>query len=285
MAENIHTVTAANFRDIVLAPSRSVPVLVDFWADWCQPCRVLMPILAKLVDEYGGKFVLAKVDTEQERDLAAHFAVRSLPTVKLFRNGQMVDEFLGALPEAEIRAFLDRHIPRESDAVLAKALQRAQQGDLRGAITMVRQAQAADPGNHRALFALARLQTVAGQLEAAEQALAQLPVGEQSKPEVTALRAQIGFERRLQGTPSAEQLTARLHTDPTDSEAQYQLAARKVLAKDYEGALDLLMTLMQRDRDYGGDAPRKAILEVFAILGGAGDLVKRYRTRMFNLLH
>jgi len=285
MAENIHNVTAANFRDIVLEGSRSVPVLVDFWADWCQPCRMLTPILAKLADEYRDKLVLAKVNTEAERDLAAHFGVRSLPTVKLFRNGQVADEFLGALPESEIRAFLDRHIPRESDAVLARALQRAQQGDLRGAIQMVRQAQAADPGNHRALFALARLQAVAGELEAAEKALSELPAAEQSKPEVTALRAQIRLERQLAGAPSAEQLAARLATDPADSEVQYQLALRKALARDYEGALELLMTLMMRDRAYGDDAARKAMLEVFDALGGAGDLVKRYRSRLFNILH
>ncbi len=285
MAENIHTLTAANFRDIVLNGSRSVPVLVDFWADWCQPCRVLMPILAKLAEEYRGKFVLAKVNTEEERDLAAHFGVRSLPTVKLFRNGQAVDEFLGALPESEIRAFLDKHIPRESDAVLAPALQRAQQGDLPGAIELINQARAADPGNPRTLFALARLQSAGGDYEAAEQTLAQLPPTEQSKPEVTTLRAQIALERQVRGAPGAEQLSARLQADPADSEAQYQLAIRKVLAKDYEAALDLLMSLMQRDRAYGEDAARKTMLEVFALLGGAGDIVKRYRTRMFNLMH
>jgi putative thioredoxin len=284
-SSHVHTATAQNFRDLVIEGSRSVPVLVDFWADWCQPCRMLMPILAKLAEEYGGKFVVAKVNTEEERDLAAHFGVRSLPTVKLFKDGQPVDEFMGALPESEIRAFLDPHIPRASDALVAQAYARVQEGDPEAALALVRRAREEDPGNSRALFALARLQAATGDLEAAGTSLAELPAEEQDKPEVSGFRALLMFERIVRDAPPAGDLRERLQADPEDSDARYRLAARQVLAGDYEEALELLLGLMLRDRAYGEDAARKAMLEVFGMLGPGSELSKRYRSRMFNALH
>jgi putative thioredoxin len=284
-SSHVYTATAQTFRDLVVEGSRSVPVLVDFWADWCQPCRMLMPMLAKLAEEYGGKFIVAKVNTEEEQELAAHFGVRSLPTVKLFRNGQPVDEFMGALPESQIRAFLDRHIPRESDALVARAYERAQQGDLDGALGLVRQARESDPGNARALFALAQLQAAAGDLDAAEASVSELPSEERDKPEVSAFRAQLLFERIARDAPPAEVLEASLEADPADGDAQYRLAARRVLAGDHEAALELLLALTLRDRAFGDDAARKAMLEVFGMLGAGSELAKRYRTRLFNALH
>jgi putative thioredoxin len=284
-AANVYDVTAENFREKVVERSRSVPVLVDFWADWCQPCRILMPVLAKLADELGGKLAVAKVDTEEQRELAAHFGVRSLPTVKLFKDGRPVDEFMGALPESQIRAFLDRHIPRESDALVARAYDLVQRGDLEEALSLVRQASDSDPDNPRALFALARLQAASGDLEAAEASLARLPAEERDAPEVSAFRGQLVFERLARDAPPTAALEASLAANPADSESQYRLAARRVIAGDYEGALDLLLSLMLRDRAYGDDAARRAMLEVFGILGAGSGLAKRYRARMFNALH
>ena len=114
-------VTRDNYQQVMEA-SFKVPVLMDFWASWCQPCHALMPVLAKLADEYEGKFLLAKLNTEEEQEIAAHFGIRSIPTVKLFHEGQPVDEFLGALPEKAVREFIDRHIGRESDGRLDEAL-------------------------------------------------------------------------------------------------------------------------------------------------------------------
>ncbi len=123
MADSIYsvTVTAENFQSIILDGSFERPVLVDFWAEWCAPCRMLMPILAKLADEYRGRFLLAKVDTEDQQALAAQLGIRSLPTVMLFKSGRPVDQFMGALPESQVREFLDRHIPRASDGFLEQA--------------------------------------------------------------------------------------------------------------------------------------------------------------------
>ena len=144
---HIFDVTAENFQQIVVNGSFEAPVLVDFWAEWCQPCKMLMPLLAKLAEEYGGKFILAKINTEEQQALAGQFGIRSIPTVKLFLQGAEIDEFAGALPETEIRAFLDRHLPRESDGVASADEQLSAAGDEQGALDALAPAQAADPDN------------------------------------------------------------------------------------------------------------------------------------------
>ncbi|MCU7807625.1 MAG: thioredoxin [Candidatus Thiodiazotropha sp. (ex Semelilucina semeliformis)] len=278
-------VTAENFQQVVLETSMSRPVLVDFWAEWCNPCKSLMPTLAKLADEYQGKFILAKVNTEEQQQLAAHFGIKSIPCVKLFLNGQMVDEFLGALPEPEIRSFIDKHIPRESDGLLAQADQLLIQGDADGAGSLIQQAAEMDPGSPKVMLANARYLAAIGKLDEAEQQLQALPKEEQENPEVAAMLARIQFDRSTADNPPAESLEQRLKENPADSEALHQLATHKIMQNDYEGALELLLTLLQKNRDYGDDAARKDMLRIFELLGGQGDLVKRYRNRMFNALH
>lgn len=277
--------TAQDFAQTVLEASRTKPVLVDFWADWCSPCQMLMPVLAKLVEEYRGAVLLAKVNTEEERELAAQFGVRSLPTVQLFKDGQPVDQFMGALPEAEIRRFLDPHLPRPSDHLVEQAQQLLRQGDGAGAQHLIEQALAEAPDNPRTLFAYARVSATLGHFDQAEQALARLPLEQQDQPETRALRAQILFDRVTEQAPAPAELHQRQQTGRGDSETIYQLAAHQVMDGDYETALEQLLMLMQKDRAYGEDAARKGLLAIFDILGGSGELVKRYRNRMFNLLH
>lgn len=281
----IVNITAQNFAQVVLETSREKPVLVDFWADWCSPCRILMPVLAKLADEYQGAFLLAKVDTEQERELAAQFGIRSLPTVQLFRDGQPVDQFMGAIPESEIRRFLEPHLPQPSDDLLEQAQQLLRQGDGDGAERLVEQALAEDPDNPRTQLAYARVSAAVGRFEQAEQALERLPAEQQGEPETKALRAQILFDRTVEQAPPESELRQRLTSGKGNSETLYQLAAQRVMEGDYPTALELLLQLMQKDRAFGDDAARKGLLAVFDILGGSGELVNRYRNRMFNLLH
>ncbi|MEW8030447.1 MAG: thioredoxin [Candidatus Thiodiazotropha sp.] len=287
MAEQsfVFDVTTDRFQQLVLENSMHVPVLVDFWAEWCNPCKTLMPTLAKLADEYQGKFLVAKVNTEQEQQLAAHFQVRSIPSVKLFHQGQVVDEFMGALPEAEIRSFLDKHIPRESDALLAQADAMLLQGDADGAGGLLKQASEADPESPRVKVAYARYMATLGRLDEAEQLLKTLPIEERDKPEVASMLARIEIDRSTADSPPAAELEKRLQENPADSEALHLLASHKVMDNDFEGALELLMTLLQKDRGYGDNAAQKEMLRIFELLGGQGDLVKRYRNRMFNFLH
>lgn len=276
-------VTRENYAQ-VMETSFNVPVLIDFWASWCQPCQVLMPILARLAEEYQGKFLLGKLNTEEQQEIAAQFGIRSIPNVKLFRNGQPVDEFMGALPEKAVREFLDRHVARDSDAQVAEALEQLRAGNAAGAVMLLDEAREADPDNPRITVALAQAQAAGGNIAAAEATLDSLPANERDKPEVAAVRNHLYFEGQLAGAPPTPELEASLAADPEDHEALFQLASRKFVEKDYDTAMELLLQLMQKDRGFGDDAGREGLLKVFELLGD-DPRVSRYRSRMANLLY
>jgi putative thioredoxin len=276
-------VTRENYAQVMEA-SFQVPVLLDFWASWCQPCHALMPVLAKLAEEYQGKFLLAKLNTEEEQEIAARFGIRSIPTVKLFRDGQPVDEFMGALPEQAVREFLERHLGRESDVHVAEAREQLAAGNAAGAIVLLDEARENDPDNPRIILALAEAQAAMGDTTAAEETLNSLPRDEQDKPEVAALRNHLFFEGQVANAPTATELEARLAADPDDHEARFQLAIRKVVDRDYETAMDLLLQLMQADRSFGDDAGRRGLVKVFELLGD-DPRVGECRRRMASLLY
>lgn len=280
---NIIDITRDNVQE-VLESSFRVPVVLDFWASWCQPCQVLMPVLAKLADEYDGRFLLGKLNTEEEQEIAGQFGIRSIPTVKLVKNGQLIDEFMGALPEGEVRQFLDRHLDRESDSVVAGAEDLLRSGNADGAIEVLNEAAAADPDNPRIPLLLAEAQAMAGDIAAAEATIDALPPEQLDAPEIAALKSRLYFAGELEGAPDTAALEARLESDADDHEARYRLALRKLVEGDIETAMELLLALMQKDRDYGDDAGRKGLLRVFDMLG-SDPLVGQYRRRMANLLH
>ncbi len=201
----IFDVTNENFDEIVIQGSQERPVLVDFWASWCQPCQMLMPLLAGLADEYQGRFILAKLNTEENQTLASQYGIRSIPNVKLFMNGQAVDEFAGALPESAIREFLDKHLPRESDKGVEAALQAYASGDTDTALSQLQEARAADPGNPRITLAIAQIQAAEGHPDEAEATLDTLPPAEQEQAEVGRLRNQLFF---LRDSPRRKRLAA-----------------------------------------------------------------------------
>ena len=280
----IFEIDETNYEEVVLQGSYDIPVLLDFWASWCQPCQILMPILAKLVDEYRGQFILGKINTEEQQAIAAQFGIRSIPTVKLFRDGAPVDEFMGALPESDIRLFLDKHLPRVSDGTVAEAQQQLLAGDAKGALELLAEARAGDPENPRILVAMAQAHAAAGDLDAATEALDALPMDEQDKAETRQLRGRLFFDQVAIQAGPAETVAQRSAASPDDSEARYQLAAHQVVANDIAGALDNLLLIMQKDRAFGDDAARIALLKLFDMLGD-DPMVTRYRARMFNLLH
>lgn len=281
----VSEVTAARFEQEVLARSHQVPVLTDFWAAWCGPCQMLMPVLARLAEEYQGKFFLAKVDTDAEQALATRFGVRSLPTVKLFRNGEVADEFMGVQPERTIRALLDRHIPRASDHALEALLADYAGGRVAEAIARARSLQAEDPANDRVKIELARMLFEQGDLDGGEAALKQVSVEARGQPETQALMARLEFLKLAAGAPPEPELRQRIARNPGDSDARLRLGARYVLSEQYEPALEELLEIVRRDRKFGNDAGRRTVLSVFHLLGGKGELVKRYRALLSAALN
>ena len=272
-----------NYAQLMEA-SFKVPVLVDFWASWCQPCHMLMPVLAKLADEYQGKFLLGKLNTEEQQEIAARFGIRSIPTVKLFRDGQPVDEFMGALPEQAVREFLDRHVARESDVQVTEAREQLAAGNAAGAVVLLDEAREADPENPRIILALAEAQVAAGDIDAAEATLDSLPATERDKPEAASLRSRLFFEGLVADAPTANELQARIADDQGDLEALYQLALRMVVDQDYDKGMELLLEVMRQDRNFGGGDARVGLLRVFELLGDDAR-VGDYRRRMASLLH
>ncbi len=274
-----------NFNALVLEKSREVPVLVDFWAAWCGPCRILMPVLAKLADEYRGKFFLAKVDTDAEPELALRYEVRSIPTVRLFHNGQAVDGFIGVQPERAIRALLDRYIVRESDVVVRQALEALEAGRVDESLEMLRHAAESDPSNDRLTVALARALLEAGRLKEAEQTIRSLPLDRHSDPEVARLKARLELARQTADAPALTELARRLDADSTDNEARYLLGLRCIVSGQYEAGLEQLLEIVRRDRKFRDDAARKAMITVFRLLGNDHPLTLRYRGLLASTLN
>lgn len=282
---NVVEVTESNFQEQVIAASQRVPVLVDFWADWCAPCKMLLPVLLKLAQEYGDQLRLAKVNTDVERGLAAEHGIRSLPTLRLYRHGQVVEEVMGAQPEAALRALLDAHIERESDRLLAEALTLAQNGERAPALELMAQAYRDDPDNPRLPLEYARLCLQADQAERAEELLQALPREIREQPEARSLQALVELTRSISGAPPLQELEATLEADPAQQRARFQLAARQTLVADYDQALENFLTLLKQDSAYGEGAAQRGLLAIFAMLGDEDERVTRYRRQMFALLH
>lgn len=270
----------SSFNSLVIDESNNRPVLVDFWAEWCAPCRSLMPVLAKLADEYGGKFMLAKVNSDENQQLAAQFGVRSLPTVMAFKNGKAVDQFMGALPESAVREFIERHIEREADKLQAKALRAQQSGDSPAAIELLRRAHQLEPDKSGITIDLASVLADSGFADQAETLLLELPEYERGG-EAAALLARLEFAREAANLPDEASLNAK--AEAGDLDALHRLALLEISRKQYAEAMDHLLAIIKKDRAYQDDLGRKTLLKLFGILGN-DPLVDQYRKKMTNLL-
>ncbi len=282
---HVYEGTQENFGTLVLENSKKGPVLVNFWAEWAGPCHRFFPLLAQLAQDYGGRFLLVNLNTDEHKTIAREYGVKSLPLVKIFRQGKVVEEVHGYQPGPEMRRIIDRHVVRESDERILEAVRLYNGGDVDRGLSLLAQAALDDPDNVRIPVILGKLLMAQGRYEDAQKLLRGLPAEVREQAEVSHLVAHLGFIRVAREAPASAALAARLEAEPGDSEARYTLAALALLNDEYEAALEHLLELMRRDRAYGEDAGRKGILAIFGLLGNEGELVERYRARLFNALH
>jgi len=282
---NVIEVTESSFQQQVIEKSDEIPVLVDFWADWCAPCKMQLPVLLTLAGEYRDQLRVAKINTDQERALAEQHAIRSLPTLRLYRHGEVVEEVLGAQPEATLRTLIDAYIERESDRTLQRALELDAQDRRSEALRLLEQACKDDPDNPRLPLKYARLCIDDHQLDRAGEILQALPRELREASEAASLLALLEFSRSITDAPSTVELESALDENPKQSEPRYQLAARQLLGGHHDKALENFMMLLKQDRNYRDGAAQRGLLTVFALLDEDDERIPRYRRRMFALLH
>jgi len=281
-----------SFEREVIDSSSDVPVLVDFWAPWCGPCRVLGPMLERLERDYGGRFRLAKVNSDQSPELAAQFRVRSIPYVVAFIDGEPVDAFVGALPESQLREFIDRLLPNPSEAERRKARRLAEQGQLAEAVAALRAAIALDPNAAPAHLDLAEILLERlpapvddARLSEAERALAAVGAAARADPRWEALNTRLASLKKAAAGPDRRQLQARVEADPADLQARVALAQWHIARREFEPALAQLIEVVERDRAFADDVGRRTMLAVFDLASQHPELVSQYRRRLAAALN
>jgi putative thioredoxin len=279
-------VSQADFEEQVVEASFQQPVVIDFWAPWCAPCKVLKPILEKLADEYGGKFKLAKVNSDENQEIAARYAVRGIPSVKAMVDGKIVNEFTGALPEGAVRDWLDKIIPTPAEEMRREAQQLAAAGDVDGALQRLAEATELDPNDEWVRVDAAELLLAQHNAEGAQRLLDTLKDPDILKDaRVLQLKAQVRLAEMKEEGDSEATLAAAVKANENDLEARLKLANVLIAANRAAEGMDQLLEIVRRDRKFRDDIGRKTLLDVFNLLGGQGELVATYRRKLAALLN
>jgi putative thioredoxin len=279
-----YDVNEKTFAQDVLDRSKDVPVVVDFWAPWCGPCRALGPLLERLVAERDGQVVLAKVNIDECPNLAAQFGVRAVPTVVALRQGKVVLDFEGQLPEPQLRQFLDQIGPTEAETLASQAASQ-EKTDPAKAEEAYRKALADDPRNEAAQVGLARVLVQLGKDDEARQVLAEAPSTGEVGAEAERLNAVLGLRGLARDLGSEQDARKRLEADPKNARLKYELGCVLAAAGKYQEALDLLLAAGEADVKLAPGKVREAMVQVFQLLGPQSPVANDYRNRLSALLY
>jgi putative thioredoxin len=284
MSDYIVTVDETNAQQVLIEESSRRPVVVDFWADWCEPCKTLMPLLENLANEYQGQFLLAKINADEQQGIAQQLGVRSLPTVMVFKDGQPVDGFVGAQSEAQIREILDKYLPKPWDNMLAEAQELLEAGNDAEALPLLRQAYEDSGQRHDITLAYCHVLIDTGRLDEAGRVLDGVRMADQDAG-WEQLTAQLELKREAARSPEIEALEQQLSEDADNLDLKHQLAIQYSDHDMHKEAMETLISILQVDRDHGDGSTRKALLDVIATLGKGDPLAAEYQRKLFGLMY
>ena len=273
-----------NAQQYLIDESFNRPVVVDFWADWCAPCKQLMPLLEKLADEYAGAFLLAKINAEEQQGISGQLGVRSLPTVMVFKDGQPVDGFAGAQPETAVRELLQKHLPSPWDAKVAEATELLDQGDTAGAVGLLRSAWEESSKLLEITLAYAGALLEANRLDDSEAVLNEVRLVDRDALHEQ-LMAQIELKRVAGKSPEIAALEAELLTDEGDHAVRVKLAVQLTTDAHHRDALDHLLTVLRADRDWNNGEAKRLYLDTIASIGKGDPLAAEYQRKLFSILY
>lgn len=279
-------VNAENFQQMVLENSQHVPVLVDFWAPWCGPCKQVMPTLEKLAQEWAGRFILAKINTEEQQELADQFQIRGIPHFKIIHQGQVVKELQGALPVGDFKAALEPYLKADESEDLRQAAKAAfSEGEFDQAVALLGQAAQANPNNYKVHLDLVQMYLHTGHMEQAEALLNKLPEEAQNSKEGKSLKNLMHFAKVVEEAGSIKGIQQAIETNPNDPAALYGLSGYLMLHGDVEKAMQSLLKLFMVDKTYQEGIARTTLLQIFELLQEEQpQLVNAYRRKLQNLM-
>ena len=282
--QTVVVVDQTNAQQILVEESFNRPVLVDFWADWCEPCKQLMPLLERLADEYAGAFLLAKINADEQQGIAGQLGVRSLPTIMLFKDGQPIDGFTGAQPETAIRELLQKHLPSPWDAKIAEATDLLDQGQTADAVALLRAAWEESNRLLEVTLAYAGALLEANRLDDAEAVLNEVRLVDRDAVHEQ-LMAQIELKREAGKSPEVEALEADLEVNPDSHEVRVKLAVQLTTGGQYREALEHLLHVLRIDRDWNNGEAKRLYLDTIASIGKGDPLAAEYQRKLFSILY